>query len=207
MLQPRFNHFGQSRPNLKTGAGGVSTGRWPDMHEAWEHVANHEMQCGCGELRMHGASWPCAKRAYFIPTTVSNSTKPPIFPRAPTPVAPVMQRAMSASMIAEILLLVEQVGSRTAQVDDLGAAVAVLLQASALEAVESVGDSLAAAHDTLVLVVAEGAFVADADEGGGADVAVTDGALSIALVAEAADGDSGLLPAHNQIGMMAGHAG
>ena len=55
---------------------------------------------------------------------------------------------------------------------------------------------LAAAHDAFVLVVAEGAFVADADEGGGADVAVADGAFAVAFVAEAADGDAGLLAAH-----------
>lgn len=58
---------------------------------------------------------------------------------------------------------------------------------------------LAAAHDTLVLVVSEGAFIADADESGRADVAVADGALAVALVAKTTDGDSGLLPAHNQI--------
>ena len=55
---------------------------------------------------------------------------------------------------------------------------------------------LATAHDALVLVVAKGAFVADADEGGRAHVAVADGAFAVAFVAEAADGDAGLLAAH-----------
>ena len=55
---------------------------------------------------------------------------------------------------------------------------------------------LSAAHDALVLVVAKGAFVADTDEGRRAHIAVADGALAVALVAETADGDAGLLAAH-----------
>ena len=87
----------------------------------------------------------------------------------------------------------------TAQVYNLGASVPVLLETGALEAVEGVGDALAAAHDALVLVVAEAALVADADEGGGPHVGVADGALAVALVADAADGDAGLLAAHYEI--------
>lgn len=49
------------------------------------------------------------------------------------------------------------------------------------------------------MVVAEGALVADADEGCGADVTVAYGALAVAFVAEAADGDAGSLAAHYQI--------
>jgi len=41
-------------------------------------------------------------------------------------------------MIPEVLFLVEQVGSRRPQVYDLGAAVAVLLEACTLEAVKGV---------------------------------------------------------------------
>lgn len=87
----------------------------------------------------------------------------------------------------------------TAQVYNLGAPIAVLLEAGALEAVEGVRDSLAAADDALVLVVAEGALVTDADERRGADVRVADGALAVALVADAADGDAGLLAAHDEV--------
>ena len=88
---------------------------------------------------------------------------------------------------------------RAPQVNNLGAAVAVLLEARALEAVEGVRDALAAADDALVLVVAEAALVADADERRRADVRVADGALAVALVAEAADGDAGLLAAHDEV--------
>lgn len=58
---------------------------------------------------------------------------------------------------------------------------------------------LATAYHALVLVVAERALIADPHEGCRAHVAVTDWALSVALVAEASDGDSGLLPAHYKI--------
>ncbi|EXF78011.1 peroxin 26 [Colletotrichum fioriniae PJ7] len=96
-------------------------------------------------------------------------------------------------------LLVEQVGPGAAEVYNLGAPVAVLFEARALEAVKGVRDALAAADDALVLVVSERALVADANEGRGADVGIADGALAVALVAEAADGDAGLLAAHYEI--------
>jgi len=86
---------------------------------------------------------------------------------------------------------------RAAQVDDLGAPVAVLLEARALVAVEGVADALAAADDALVLVVAEAALVADAHQRRGPHVRVADGALAVALVAEAPDGDARLLAAHD----------
>ena len=103
------------------------------------------------------------------------------------------------SMIPKTLLLVEQIRPATPQIDDLRTPIPILFQPGALKAVESVGDALATADDALVLVVAEGALVADADQGGGADVGVADGAFAVALVAEAADGYAGLLAAHDEI--------
>lgn len=102
-------------------------------------------------------------------------------------------------MIPEILFLVEQIGPATPQIDNLGTPVPVLFETGALEAVEGVADALAAADDAFVLVVAEGALVADAGEGGGAHVAVAHGALAVALVAEAADGYAGLFAAHDEV--------
>lgn len=88
---------------------------------------------------------------------------------------------------------------RASQIYNLGTAIPVLLEARALEAVERVGDALAAADDALVLVVAKAALVADAHEGRGAHVGVAHGTLAVALVAEAADGDAGLLAAHDEV--------
>lgn len=113
----------------------------------------------------------------------------------------------TASLIPEILLLVEQIRPRTTQIYNLRAAVPVLLESRALEAVESVRDAFAAAHDALVLVVAERALVADAYESGGAHVGVADRALAVAFVAETADGDAAGFAAHDEIWVMAGHGG
>lgn len=89
----------------------------------------------------------------------------------------------------------------TAEIDDLRTAISVLLESGAFEAVKGIGYALphvssslicrsrepclATTDDTLVLIVAKGALVADPHEGCGSDVAITDGAFAIALVAEA----------------------
>jgi len=85
---------------------------------------------------------------------------------------------------------------RTAEIYNLGAPVPVLLEPGAFEAVKGVRDALAAADDALVLVVAEAALVADAHQRRRPHVRVAHGALAVALVAEASDGDAGLLAAH-----------
>lgn len=108
-------------------------------------------------------------------------------------------------MPPKILLLIKQIGTAAAEVDDLGTAVAVALEPRALEAVEGVADALAAAHNALVLVVAEGALVADARQRRRPHVRVAHGALAVALVAQAADVDARKLAAHDQVGVVAGH--
>jgi len=110
-----------------------------------------------------------------------------------------------ASMIPEILLLIKQIRPRTSQIYNLRTPIPVFLEPRALEAVEGVAYPLAAAHDTLVLVVAEAALVADAYDCSRAHVGVADRAFAIALVAESADGDAGSLTAHDQVGVMARH--
>jgi len=102
-----------------------------------------------------------------------------------------------ASMIPKVFFLIEEIGPGAAEVDDLGAAVAVLLEARALEAVEGVADPLAAADDALVLVVAERALVADAHQRRRPHVAVAHRTLAIALVAQPSDRDPRLLAAHH----------
>lgn len=58
---------------------------------------------------------------------------------------------------------------------------------------------LATAYDTLVLIVSEGAFVADSGKRGRTDVAVANWTLPVTFVAETSDGNACLLAAHNQI--------
>jgi hypothetical protein len=101
-----------------------------------------------------------------------------------------------SSMIPKILLLVKQIRPRTAQIDNLRTPIPILLQPRTLEAVESVRYPLATANNTFVLVVTEGAFVADANEGCRSDVGVADGAFAIAFVAKTSHGYAGLFAAH-----------
>jgi hypothetical protein len=108
---------------------------------------------------------------------------------------------------AVLLALVVEVRPRRPEVDDLGASVAVLLQETALPAVIRVGDPGLPADHAAPRVGPEVALVADADEGGRPDVAVADDALPVALLAEAADGDPRLLPAHDEVRVVARHRG
>jgi hypothetical protein len=136
----------------------------------------------------------CLMIVVMYPNSLRNPSIDPLNFRLRIP------RLSSPSLvIPKILLLVEQIGPRGAQIYNLRTPVAVLLEARTFEAVEGVGDALATAHDALVLVVAEGALVADAGQGGGAHVGVTDGALAVAFVAESANGDASLLAAHDEI--------
>jgi len=108
-------------------------------------------------------------------------------------------------VIPEILLLIKQIRPRTAQINNLRTAIPILLQPRTLKAIKRIRDTLTTANHAFILIVPEAALVADADEGRGADVGVADGAFAVAFVAEAADGDAGLLAAHDEIGMMARH--
>jgi hypothetical protein len=102
-------------------------------------------------------------------------------------------------MIPKILFLVEQIRPRTTQVDDLRTPIPIFFKSGTLEAVEGIRNALATAYDTLVLVVAKGAFVADAGKSCRAHVGIANGTFAVTFVAEAADGDAGLLAAHYKI--------
>jgi hypothetical protein len=93
---------------------------------------------------------------------------------------------LSILLIPKILLLVKQIRPRTTQIDNLRAPISIFFQSRAFKAVKGVGDPFSTTDDALVLVVTEGAFVADAGEGRGAHVGVADGAFAVAFVAEAA---------------------
>ena len=61
------------------------------------------------------------------------------------------------------------------------------------------GTHLATAYDALVLIVSEGAFVADSGKRGRTNVAVANWTLPVTFVAEASDSNACLLATHNQI--------
>ncbi|KAF5533341.1 peroxin 26 [Fusarium napiforme] len=89
--------------------------------------------------------------------------------------------------------------SRTAKVYNLRASVAILFKACTFETVERVRDAFTAAHNALILIVAETTFVTNAHERRGPNVGVANWAFAIALVTETTDGDTGLFAAHNKI--------
>jgi len=98
-------------------------------------------------------------------------------------------------------------GPTAPQIDDFRATVSILLQYHAVLAVEGVADALSTTNNTFVLIIAEAAFVADAHERRRPHVGVAYGALAVAFVAKAPDGDAGLLAAHYEIGVVARHVG
>ena len=122
-------------------------------------------------------------------------------------------------MIPKILLLVEQIRSRTAQIDDLGTPIPIFFQPRTFETIEGVRDALSplplasispaeegpwdaylsATDNTFILVVAKRAFITDTDECCRAHVAIADGAFAVTFVAETADCYAGLLTTHDEI--------
>jgi len=115
--------------------------------------------------------------------------------------------AASASPLLEAILLalVEQVGLGGAQVHDLGAAVAILLQHRTLLAVVRVRHSRTSTDDAAALVGAVVALVTDAHQRARAHVRVADHTLAVVLLAEAPNGYSGLLAAEDQVWVMLRH--
>ncbi|CAM6108517.1 unnamed protein product [Calypogeia fissa] len=103
------------------------------------------------------------------------------------------------------LSLVEQVRFGATQVDDFRAPVPVLLLLRAFFAVVSVGDAQPSANDAPALVRAIVALIANPNESARANVGIADDTLAVALLAETADCNPRLLPAHDQIGMMLRH--
>lgn len=64
---------------------------------------------------------------------------------------------------------------------------------------EVIATYLATTYYTLVLIVSEAAFIADAYESSGPNVGIANWAFSITLVTETADSNARLFAAHNQI--------
>lgn len=102
-------------------------------------------------------------------------------------------------MISKVFLLIKQVRPATPQIDNLRTPIPILFQPRTLEAIKCIGDAFSTANYAFVLVVAERAFVADADKGCGAHVAVTNRTFAVAFVAQTAHGNARLFTAHDEI--------
>lgn len=101
--------------------------------------------------------------------------------------------------------MIEQIGSARTKIDDLWATISVLFQSCTSEAVEGITHSFSTTNDTLVLIVAEGALIADAHESGRSNIRVADWTLAVAFVAESTDGDACCLATHDEIWVMTRH--
>ena len=106
-----------------------------------------------------------------------------------------------------LLPLIEEIRFGASQIHDLRTAVPVLLLNRAFLAVVCIRDTGSATDHAPALIRAIVALVADADECGGTDIRVTDHALAVTLLTQAADGDTRLLATKDEIGMMFGHDG
>lgn len=106
------------------------------------------------------------------------------------------QSVISVLLIPKILLLVKQIRSRTSQINNLRTSIPILLQPRTLETIESITDPFSAAHDTFVLVVSKGTFVADSNKSCWTDVGIAYGTFTVAFVAESTDGYAGDLATH-----------
>ena len=110
------------------------------------------------------------------------------------------------SLLETVLLpLIEQVRLRRSQVDDLRAAVPVLFHLRAFATIVRVRDAGAPTNNAPPLIGPIIALVADSNEGTGSHIRIADHTFAVALFAQPADGDAGLLAAHYQIGVMLGH--
>ena len=118
---------------------------------------------------------------------------------------PINQNGPSFSRIPEILLLVKQICPRRTQIDDFGTPIPILLQPRTLEAVKGVAYALTTTHNAFVLIIAEGALIADTREGCGPNVRIAGRTFAVAFFAQARDVDACLFAAHNKVGMVARH--
>ncbi|KAL8672077.1 MAG: hypothetical protein Q9168_003437 [Polycauliona sp. 1 TL-2023] len=91
------------------------------------------------------------------------------------------------------------VGEYLREVDNFGASIAIFLEPCALKTVESVADPFTATYDAFILIVAKGAFIADANERGRPDITITDRTFAVTFVAQSSYGYPRLLSAHDEI--------
>ncbi len=116
-------------------------------------------------------------------------------------------RAVSSRSLFEAILLsfIKLIHANRSKIYNFRTAVSVLLLLNAFSAVIGVGDSWPIADKTAVVIGTIIAFIANANENSGSDVGVADYTLSFAFFAKASDGNSPLLPAHDEIRVMLGH--
>jgi len=113
---------------------------------------------------------------------------------------------LNSSFLKTVLLaFVPEIGLGGAEVDNLGAAVSVFLHLNALFAVIGVRNPHISADHTATLERPKIALVADFHERARTHIRIADDAFSVALFTKAADCDSRLFSAKNEIRMVLSH--
>ena len=113
---------------------------------------------------------------------------------------------MPLSLLEAVLLpLVKQISLRASQIDDLRTPIPVLFHLRTFSAIVRITNPRTAANHAPPLVGPVVALVADSNEGTGPHIRVADDAFTVALLAEAPDGDAGLLAAHDEVGVVLCH--
>jgi hypothetical protein len=150
----------------------------------------------------HQISLPLSMQS--IPTIINHtSTQTPDIPSPHSLLTPIRPPAR----LPQLPPLIKQIRPRTPQINNLRTPIPILLQPRAIRTIIRITNPDAAADNALARVIAKGAFVADAHLRCWAHVAVADGAAAVVALAEAADADSCLAAAHDEIGVVAGHFG
>jgi hypothetical protein len=108
-------------------------------------------------------------------------------------------------LVSETFLLIKQIRPAASQIYNLWTSVTILFQACASEAEKSIGYAFVSADDAFIGKVSKGAFIADFDKSGGAYIGVANRAFTVTIVAEATDGDAGLLATHDKVRVVARH--
>lgn len=106
---------------------------------------------------------------------------------------------------AIFLALIKQVGLCAAEVDDFRTAISIFLLLGAFFTIVGIRDAGTTADDTAPLEGPIIALVTHTNQRAGPHIRVADHTLAIALLAQAPDCYSRLLPAHDQVWMMLGH--
>lgn len=101
--------------------------------------------------------------------------------------------------------LVKQIRTRAAEVDDLGAAIAVFFERNAFLAIVCITNARTSANDASSLVASVVAFITNANQRARLHIAVTDDTFTVTFFAQATDCDAWLLAAHDKIGVVFSH--
>jgi len=126
-------------------------------------------------------------------------------PMAPGPARPLLAPPVLSLFETIFFSFVKEVGLGAAKVDNFGTPISILLLLAALATVIRIGDARPTADHASTLVRAVVTLVTNPYQSCGSNVTVADYTFAIAFLAKSADGNAGLLAAHDEIWVVLGH--